>query len=99
MCLPLSTGLVHLRYLQGSSFNIGAKATGEKFSKRIAGPPAAKPVPKDRKPDWVVKDQTTPEQAVIYRLSGDYNALHIGQCSQTYDTLPCLSQSDMLTNC
>ena len=67
------------RRFQGSSFNIGAKATGEKFSKKIAGPPSAKPVPKDRKPDWVVKDKTTPEQAIIYRLSGDYNGLHIGK--------------------
>ncbi|KAI0797284.1 peroxisomal dehydratase [Irpex lacteus] len=69
-------GQVYAR-LFGSSFNIGAKATGEKFSKKIAGPPSAKPVPKDRKPDWVVKDKTTPEQAIVYRLSGDYNALHI----------------------
>jgi hypothetical protein len=35
-------------------------------------------VPRDRAPDWVIKDQTLPEQALIYRLSGDYNALHIG---------------------
>ncbi|CAL1710351.1 unnamed protein product [Somion occarium] len=63
--------------LYSSSFNLGAKATGGKFTKRIAGAPQAKPIPKDRQPDWVVKDQTTPEQAVIYRLSGDYNGLHI----------------------
>ncbi|KAG6809634.1 hypothetical protein H0H92_015448 [Tricholoma furcatifolium] len=63
--------------LFSSSFNLGAKATGQKFSKAIAGPPQAKPIPKDRKPDWVVKDQTTLEQAIIYRLSGDYNPLHI----------------------
>lgn len=64
---------------QSGSFNIGAKATGEKFSKSVAGPPAAKPPPKDRKPDFVIADQTTPEQAIIYRLSGDYNPLHIGE--------------------
>jgi len=52
---------------------------GQKFSKIIAGPPQAKPIPKDRKPDWVIKDQTTPEQAIFYRLSGDYNPLHIGE--------------------
>jgi peroxisomal enoyl-CoA hydratase 2 len=63
---------------QSSSFYLGAKATGEKFSKVIAGPPKGKPAPKDRKPDWVIKDQTTPEQAIVYRLSGDYNPLHIG---------------------
>lgn len=63
--------------LYGSSFNLGAKVTGSRFSKAIAGPPKAKPIPRDRKPDWVVQDQTTPEQAIIYRLSGDYNPLHI----------------------
>ncbi|KAI0039632.1 peroxisomal dehydratase [Auriscalpium vulgare] len=60
-----------------SSFNLGAKVTGERFAKSVAGPPKAKPIPKDRKPDWLTRDQTTPEQAVLYRLSGDYNPLHI----------------------
>ncbi|KAG6824903.1 hypothetical protein H0H92_005453, partial [Tricholoma furcatifolium] len=55
----------------------GAKAAGQKFSKAIAGPPQAKPIPKDRKPDWVVKDQTTLEKAIVYRGGGDYNPLHI----------------------
>ncbi|EIW52075.1 peroxisomal dehydratase [Trametes versicolor FP-101664 SS1] len=63
--------------LHSGSFNLGAKATGSNFSKRIGSAPQATPPPKDRKPDWVVRDQTTPEQAVIYRLSGDYNELHI----------------------
>ncbi|KAJ7448274.1 peroxisomal dehydratase [Mycena galericulata] len=63
--------------LYSSSFNIGAKATGQKFSKVIAGPPQGKPIPKDRKADWTVRDQTSPEQALIFRLSGDYNPLHI----------------------
>jgi len=63
--------------LYSSSFNLGAKTTGEKFTKMIAGPPQAKPIPKDRKPDWVIHDQTTPEQAIAFRLSGDYNPLHI----------------------
>jgi len=60
---------------------LGAKTTGEKFSKYIAGPPQAKLVPKDKKPDWVIPDQTTPEQAIVFRLSGDYNPLHIGESS------------------
>jgi len=62
--------------LFGSSFNLGAKTTGQKFSKSIAAPPQAKPIP-NRKADWVIRDQITPEQAIIYRLSGDYNPLHI----------------------
>ncbi|KAJ7025458.1 hypothetical protein C8F04DRAFT_1299979 [Mycena alexandri] len=48
------------------------------FSKHIAGPPQGEPVPTDRKADWVVRDQTTKEQALVFRLSGDYNPLHIG---------------------
>jgi acyl dehydratase len=63
--------------LFSSSFNLGAKVTGEKYNKHIAAPPQAKPIPENRKPDWVFADQTTPEQAVIFRLSGDYNPLHI----------------------
>jgi acyl dehydratase len=30
----------------------------------------------DRAPDWVVEDPTSPEQALLYRLSGDLNPLH-----------------------
>ncbi|KDQ51721.1 hypothetical protein JAAARDRAFT_210991 [Jaapia argillacea MUCL 33604] len=64
--------------LFSAAFNLGSKATGQKFSKVIASAPqASKPIPKDRQPDWVVRDQTTPEQAITYRLSGDYNPLHI----------------------
>ena len=64
--------------IQSSTFYLGAKATGEKFSKVIAGPPQGKPAPKDKAPTHVVKDQTTPEQAITFRLSGDYNPLHVG---------------------
>ena len=31
----------------------------------------------DRDPDYVVEDQTRPEQAAIYRLTGDRNPIHI----------------------
>ncbi|KAF8635569.1 hypothetical protein AX15_000219 [Amanita polypyramis BW_CC] len=63
--------------LYSSTFYIGTKATGDRFSKVIAGPPQAKPTPKNKTPTYVVKDQTTPEQAIVYRLSGDYNPLHV----------------------
>ncbi|KAF5389610.1 hypothetical protein D9757_004218 [Collybiopsis confluens] len=63
--------------LYASTFYIGMKITGKSFAKAIAGPPQAKPIPKDRKADWVARQQTSPEQALIYRLSGDYNPLHI----------------------
>jgi acyl dehydratase len=32
--------------------------------------------PKDREPDWLVEEATLPEQALLYRLSGDTNPLH-----------------------
>ncbi|KXN88431.1 Peroxisomal multifunctional enzyme type 2 [Leucoagaricus sp. SymC.cos] len=63
--------------LYSSSFNLGAKAIGEKYTKVIAGPPNAKPIPQDRAPDYTITESTTPEQAIIFRLSGDYNPLHI----------------------
>ncbi|KAJ3905521.1 peroxisomal dehydratase [Lentinula edodes] len=63
--------------LYSSSFNIGMKITGNKFNKTIAGPPQAKPIPENKKPDWVYKDETSTHQALIFRLSGDYNPLHI----------------------
>jgi len=60
-----------------SSFNVGAKASGTKFSKTISGAPPSKAIPKDRKPSHTIKQKTSPESAIIYRLSGDYNPLHI----------------------
>jgi acyl dehydratase len=38
--------------------------------------PSAGNQPPDRAPDSVVKMETLPQQALIYRLSGDYNPLH-----------------------
>ena len=69
---------------QSASFNLGAKLTGTRFARMAVAPPRHESVPTNRAPDWVVRDQTSPEQAVIYRLSGDYNPLHIGA------RLPCL---------
>ncbi|KAJ3979620.1 peroxisomal dehydratase [Lentinula detonsa] len=63
--------------LYSSSFNIGMKITGNKFNQVIAGPPQAKPIPMGKKPDWIYRDDTSAHQALIFRLSGDYNPLHI----------------------
>ena len=38
-----------------------------------AGEPS---VPKDRAPDWTIEEATRPEQALLYRISGDTNPLH-----------------------
>ncbi|EJU01567.1 peroxisomal dehydratase [Dacryopinax primogenitus] len=59
-----------------SSFNVGARTLGP-FSKSLSSTPRGKPVPKDRAPNWVVSEKTSEEQALVYRLSGDYNPLHI----------------------
>jgi acyl dehydratase len=38
---------------------------------------AAEPTaPKDRAPDWTAEEATSPEQALLYRISGDVNPLH-----------------------
>ncbi|KAG8752052.1 hypothetical protein FRC14_007401 [Serendipita sp. 396] len=71
-----ANGTPYTRMITGS-FNLGAKATGKPFSKSIIRAPQAKPIPKDRAADYVFKQSTTPEQAIVYRLSGDYNPLHI----------------------
>jgi acyl dehydratase len=57
--------------VRGSSF---LRADGG-FGGTATGAPAPHPIP-DRAPDRVVTLRTRPEQALIYRLSGDYNPLH-----------------------
>jgi acyl dehydratase len=43
-------------------------------------PPPKEPVPaavpKDRAPDFSIEEPTSPEQALLFRLSGDHNPLH-----------------------
>jgi acyl dehydratase len=39
-------------------------------------PKTARVHPPDREPDFEVRDQVGPTQALLYRLSGDYNPLH-----------------------
>lgn len=39
-------------------------------------PDPAPSAPKDRAPDWQVEAKTSPEQALLYRISGDQNPLH-----------------------
>ena len=47
------------------------------FGGKSDGAPKPHPVPADRLPELALDLVTRPEQAVIYRLSGDYNPLHI----------------------
>ena len=46
------------------------------FGGQSEGAPRPHPLPTDRVPDHVVTLATTQNQALIYRLSGDYNPLH-----------------------
>jgi acyl dehydratase len=41
------------------------------------GPETVKVDPPDRAPDFTMSERTSPEQAALYRLSGDLNPLHI----------------------
>jgi acyl dehydratase len=54
----------------------GAFARGEGGFGGERGPSGPKNVAPDRKPDAVVEMRTLPQQALIYRLSGDMNPLH-----------------------
>lgn len=49
---------------------------GKRAAKDRGAATAANTAPK-RKPDAVVEEKTSPDQAALYRLSGDYNPLHI----------------------
>ncbi|KAG0309934.1 hypothetical protein BGZ98_000022 [Dissophora globulifera] len=60
--------------MKASAFIIGAGGFGG--PKETAKPPSFAP-PKDRAPDHAVEDKITEDQAILYRLSGDYNPLHI----------------------
>nr|XP_033475201.1 peroxisomal multifunctional enzyme type 2 [Epinephelus lanceolatus] len=61
-------------YNQFSVFAVGAGGFGGKRTSEKAKAPV--PPPK-RAPDAVVIDSTTRDQAALYRLSGDWNPLHI----------------------
>ncbi|GAA5839388.1 hypothetical protein JCM11251_003965 [Rhodosporidiobolus azoricus] len=55
----------------------GAGGFGGKKTGGDRGAATALNKPPSRKPDHVVEEKTLPQQAAIYRLSGDYNPLHV----------------------
>lgn len=63
-------------YNEYSNFIRGVTGVGNKASGDRGAATAANDAPK-RAPDAVVTEKTTPEQAALYRLSGDRNPLHI----------------------
>jgi acyl dehydratase len=64
----------HGKLLFKNTFGTFARGEGGFGGER--GPSGPKNVPPDRKPDSVVEMATLPQQALIYRLSGDRNPLH-----------------------
>ncbi|KAM0749219.1 hypothetical protein T439DRAFT_303087 [Meredithblackwellia eburnea MCA 4105] len=71
-------GQIYARMVS-STYNFGKFDVPKGFQKSIAPaqPVKASPKPPARKPDFIWSEKTTEEQAIIYRLSGDYNPLHI----------------------
>lgn len=62
---------------QSTVFIRGAGGFGGKRVGKDRGAASAANTPPQRKPDAVVEEKTLPTQAALYRLSGDYNPLHI----------------------
>ncbi|PWZ02886.1 putative multifunctional beta-oxidation protein [Testicularia cyperi] len=62
---------------QSTVFIRGSGGFGGKKTGKDRGAASAANKPPSRKPDKVVTEKTTESQAALYRLSGDYNPLHI----------------------
>ncbi|SCZ87443.1 BZ3500_MvSof-1268-A1-R1_Chr2-2g04909 [Microbotryum saponariae] len=62
---------------QSTVFIRGAGGFGGKKTGKDRGAATAANKPPSRKPDHVEEEKTLPIQAALYRLSGDYNPLHI----------------------
>ncbi|KIM84914.1 hypothetical protein PILCRDRAFT_96628 [Piloderma croceum F 1598] len=62
---------------QSTVFIRGSGGFGGKKKGNDRGPASALNVPPKRNADAVVEEKTSPSQAALYRLSGDYNPLHI----------------------
>ena len=77
MSLPFTTLSSNVPF-KSAMFNLRGKITGERYTRSVSTLPAAKPIPRDRAPDWLAEEHTSTSQGLIYRLSGDYNPLHVG---------------------
>ncbi|KDQ57173.1 hypothetical protein JAAARDRAFT_286217 [Jaapia argillacea MUCL 33604] len=62
---------------QSTVFIRGSGGFGGKRSGKDRGPATAANAPPKRHPDAVTEEKTSTSQAALYRLSGDYNPLHI----------------------
>ncbi|RFU35817.1 hypothetical protein B7463_g533, partial [Scytalidium lignicola] len=66
-----------LFYNETTTFIRGSGGFGGSKKPADRGAATASNTPPKRNPDAVVEEKTTEEQAVLYRLSGDYNPLHV----------------------
>lgn len=64
-------------YNEMTAFIRGSGGFGGQKKPLDRGASTAANNPPNRAPDAVVEEKTTDEQAVLYRLSGDYNPLHV----------------------
>lgn len=64
-------------YGEMTAFIRGSGGFGGQKKPADRGASTAANEPPNREPDVVVEEKTTEEQAVLYRLSGDYNPLHV----------------------
>lgn len=64
-------------YNEMTAFIRGSGGFGGQKKPEDRGASTAANVPPKREPDYVAEEKTTEEQAVLYRLSGDYNPLHV----------------------
>ncbi|ODQ51551.1 peroxisomal hydratase-dehydrogenase-epimerase [Saitoella complicata NRRL Y-17804] len=62
---------------QSTTFIRGSGGFGGKSKGANRGAATAENKPPGRAPDAVVEEKTSPDQAAVYRLSGDFNPLHI----------------------
>lgn len=67
-------GRNHATMIGSSFYRGGSQGTG--FSKSLS-PKLPSPKTPSSNPDFVLSEKTTLQQAMIYRLSGDYNPIHI----------------------
>lgn len=67
-------GRNHATMIGSSFYRGGGQGTG--FSKSLITKPPTPKAP-TRSPDFTLSEKTSPQQAMLYRLSGDYNPIHI----------------------
>jgi multifunctional beta-oxidation protein len=66
-----------LFYNESTVFIRGSGGFGGQKKPQDRGASTASNTPPKRRPDIVIEEKTSAEQAALYRLSGDYNPLHI----------------------